>query len=73
MHKSIVTPKDSKPEDQLLTTADIPCPEARREFIEDLAIAEQMLEDYEAHGIERTTPYSEYRARRLGSNTSKRA
>ena len=66
MHRSIVTLKDSKPEDQLLTTADIPCPEARREFVEDLAAAEWALMQYEAHGIERTTPYSEYRAKRLG-------
>ncbi len=37
------------------------------EFIDDLAIAEQVLEDYEAHGIEGTTLYGEYRAKRLGS------
>ena len=39
------------------------------EFIDDLAIAEQALEDYEAHGTESTTLYSEYRAKRLESKT----
>ena len=47
--------------------------EAYLELVDDLAIAEQVLEDYEAHGIERTTLYTEYRAKRLGSNTSMRA
>ena len=47
--------------------------EAYLELIKDLAVAKQALEDYEAHGIEHTTLYSEYRAKRLWSNTSKRA
>ena len=37
-----------------------------RDHIEDLALAEQMLEEYETQGIEGTIPYSVYRARRLG-------
>ena len=39
-------------------------PEAERE---DLALAEQALEEYEAEGIEGTVPYGEYRAKRLGA------
>ena len=39
-------------------------PEADRE---DLALAEQALQEYEAKGIEDTIPYSEYRAKRLGA------
>ena len=34
---------------------------------EDLALAEQALEKYEAEGIEGTVPYSEYRTKRLGA------
>ena len=37
------------------------------ELMEDLADAQQALEEYEAVGIEGTIPYSEYRAERLGS------
>jgi hypothetical protein len=43
--------------------------EAYIELIYDLAIAEQVLEDYEAQGIEGTTLYGEYRAKRHGSKT----
>lgn len=39
------------------------------EFIEDSAIAKQASEEYEATGIDDTIPYSEYRARRLGTDT----
>ena len=44
--------------------------ETLHEFIDDLAIAEQVLENYEAHGIECTTLYGGYRAKRLRSKTS---
>ena len=37
------------------------------EFLEDLDEAQNALEEYEAVGIEGTIPYSEYRAKRLGS------
>ena len=47
--------------------------EASLKLIDDMALAEQALEDYEAHGTERTTLYSEYRAKRLESKTSQRA
>ncbi|MDE2717556.1 MAG: hypothetical protein F4Y50_03775 [Dehalococcoidia bacterium] len=47
--------------------------EASLELIDDMALAEQALEDYEAHGIECTTFYSEYRAKRLASKTSLKA
>ena len=38
-------------------------PEADRE---DLVLAEQALQEYEAKGLEDTVPYSEYRKKRLG-------
>ena len=41
-------------------------PDAHWELIQDLAVAEQALEEYDVAGIEGTLPYSEYRARRLG-------
>ena len=37
------------------------------ELLEDLADAQKALEEYESVGIEGTIPYSEYRAKRLGS------
>ena len=39
------------------------------ETIEDLAVAKEALEEYEASGVVETTPYSEYRAQRLGSDS----
>ena len=41
------------------------CPDAEADR-EDLALAEQALEEYEAKGIEGTAPYGKYRAKRLG-------
>ena len=40
-----------------------------QELLEDHEAAEKALEQYEASGIEGTIPYSEYRARRLGSES----
>ena len=37
------------------------------EFLEDLAIAEKVEEEYFSGGIEGTVPYGQYRNRRLGS------
>ena len=70
--KSIVSEKENQAGNELPARTDTKDSEAYLELIDDLAIAEQMLEDYEAHGIERTTLYTEYRANRLGSNTSMR-
>jgi hypothetical protein len=50
--------------DRLDGANESPDPKADRE---DLALAEQALEEYEAEGIEGTVPYSEYRAKRLGA------
>ena len=36
---------------------------------EDLALAEQALQEYETEGIEDTVPYDEYRKRRLGAES----
>ena len=68
MHKGIDYLRDDKANEDLHERP-------RREdseLIDDLALAEQALEDYETHGIERTTLYSEYRAKRLDSKTSQR-
>ena len=73
MDKSIVTERDYEAENELRTEGDTKDSEAYPELINDLAIAKQVLEDYEARGIERTTLYSEYRAKRLDSKTSLRA
>jgi hypothetical protein len=43
--------------------------EVSQEVIEDLATAEQALDDYATTGIGDTSPYSEYRARRLGTDS----
>ena len=37
-----------------------------QESIEDLAVARQAVEEYEAKGIEGTIPYSQYRSKWLG-------
>ena len=37
-----------------------------QESIEDLAVARQAVEEYEAKGIEDTIPYSRYRSKWLG-------
>lgn len=39
------------------------------EVTEDLAVARQALEDYDSSDIGDTTPYSEYRAQRLGTDS----
>ena len=65
--------RDDKADDELQEIFEKVDSDAYLDLIDDLALAEQVLEDYEAHGIERTTPYTEYRAKRLGSNTSMRA
>lgn len=36
---------------------------------EDLALAEKALKEYGAKGIEGTSPYSQYRKRRLGDSS----
>lgn len=36
------------------------------ELLEDVALAQQAVEEYEAGGIVGTTPYSQYRSKRLG-------
>ena len=67
MDKSIVTEIDDKANDEL---PDVVVPEdneTHHELAEDLAIAEQALEEYDARGIEGTTSYNEYRAKRLGT------
>ena len=43
--------------------------ELYEESLEDLAIAKQASEEYEASGIDDTIPYNEYRARRLGTDS----
>ena len=40
-----------------------------QELIEDLAAAQQALAEYEAAGVEGAIPYSEYRAKRLGTKS----
>lgn len=39
------------------------------EVIEDIVVAKEALEEYEASGVVGTAPYSEYRARRLGTES----
>ena len=67
MDKSIVTKEESKAETGLQARIDTEDPETQRELIEDLAAANQALEEYEAQGIDGTTSYTEYRAKRLGT------
>ena len=67
MDKSIVTEMEDKADrPERVGQEDS---EAQRELMEDLALAERALEEYDAHGIEGTTPYSEYRAKRLGTTS----
>ena len=44
--------------------------EERLELLEDTAIAREAEEEYERQGLEGTTPYSGYRSKRLGSESS---
>ncbi len=37
------------------------------ELMEDLAAAQQAVEEYEARGIEGTIPYTQYRSQRIGT------
>lgn len=67
MDKNIVTEIDDKSNDELPDTVRPEDPEAYHELVEDLAIAERALEEYDAQGIEGTTSYNEYRAKRLGT------
>ncbi len=67
MEKSIVTERENKAEKELRARTDTEDPEAHRELIEDLAAADQALEEYEAQGLEGSTNYTEYRAKRLGT------
>ena len=58
--------RDDKADDELQEVFGKADSEAYLELIEDLSAAERALKQYEAHGIEHTTLYSEYRAKRLG-------
>ena len=59
MHGEDHPPKDMDREESESLSAE--------ELREDHETAEKALERYEAAGIEGTIPYSEYRAKRLGS------
>ena len=65
MDKSMAAEKEEKSEIDLRARFDTKDPEEHRELIEDLAIADQALAEYDARGIEGTTSYNEYRVRRL--------
>ena len=67
MDKNIVTERDDKSENEIRARVDTKDPVVHRELTEDLAVAEQALEEYESQGIEGTTSYTEYRAKRLGT------
>ena len=67
MNKSIDTKRDDKAKNEIRARVDTKDPVVHRELTEDLAVAEQALEEYEAQGIEGTTSYTEYRAKRLGT------
>ena len=67
MDKSIVTKRDDKAENERPVRVEIKDSETHRELIEDLAVADQALEEYEVQGVEGATPYNEYRAKRLGT------
>ena len=69
MDKSIFTKIEDKANDDRPETVGQEDPEAHRELIEDIALAERALEEYDAQGIEGTTSYSEYRAKRLGTSS----
>ena len=69
MHNCIDSTRDDKANEELQESFRKVDSEASLEHIKDLALAEQALEDYEALGIEGTTYYGEYRAKRLGSKT----
>ena len=45
-------------------------PEVCAELLEDLAIAREAEEEYNRQGLEGTIPYTEYRTKRLGSESS---
>ncbi len=45
-------------------------PEVCPELLEDLAIAKEADEEYDRQGLEGTIPYTEYRTKRLGSESS---
>ncbi len=66
MDKNIVTEIDDESNDELPDTVRPEDTEAYHELVEDLAIVERALEEYDAQGIEGTTSYNEYRAKRLG-------
>ena len=42
-------------------------PDGHEELAEDIALAREAAEEYEAKGLEDTIPYSEYRAKWLGT------
>ncbi len=67
MDKSIVTERDYEAGNEFRARVDTKDPEANRELAEDLAAADQALEEYEDQGLEGTTSYTEYRAKRLGT------
>ena len=67
MDKSVVTERDDKAENELQSNIDTRDPESHRELAEDLAVADQAVEEYEAQGVDGTTSYNEYRAKRLGT------
>ena len=53
----IETHQDSEPEEYL-------------EFLEDMAVAKEAEEEYDRQGLAGTTFYAEYRAKRLGSEST---
>ena len=48
---------------------DLGNPDDSDELMEDLAAAQQAMEEYEAKGIEGTIPYSQYRSQRIGTKS----
>ena len=55
------------PADALSGGFELVGPEVYDELIIDLVTAQQALDEYDAQGIEGTTSYNEYRAKRLGT------
>ena len=69
VHNCIDSMRDYKANEELQEGFRKVDSEALIELIDDMAIAEKVLEDYEARGIEGTTLYSEYRDNRLSTKT----
>ncbi len=56
----------SDPADGLNGEPELVAPDEYEALAEDVALAQQAVEEYETKGIEGTIPYSQYRSKRLG-------